>query len=257
LFFRPLLGIASLLVATSARADILFDQMTNPQSGVIASSWLPPDGFDADTYSYDNFLLPSRSSINEVWWIGGGDPISGVTVRFYTGLAGAPDYQPTITALPENETSSDYLAGYAFSGNANQTAIPGSSLYQYHVVLPTALTLPGNTVFWIKIEGDQAYQGQGWGVARASHGRDSRHISYFTGLAQFLPGSGSEAFQLRGSVQCPGDFNSDGVLNADDLADFITGYFNVPSDARCDFNGDGVINADDLGDFITAYFNGC
>ncbi len=56
---------------------------------------------------------------------------------------------------------------------------------------------------------------------------------------------------------CPADFNQDGVLNADDLGDFITGYFNTPSDPATDFNADGVINADDLGDFITAYFNGC
>ncbi len=56
---------------------------------------------------------------------------------------------------------------------------------------------------------------------------------------------------------CPADYNMDGVLNADDIGDFITGYFNMPSDAATDFNGDGVINADDLGDFITAYFNGC
>ncbi len=56
---------------------------------------------------------------------------------------------------------------------------------------------------------------------------------------------------------CPADFNADGVLNSDDLSDFITGYFDTPPDPRCDFNTDGVINADDLGDFITAYFNGC
>ncbi len=59
------------------------------------------------------------------------------------------------------------------------------------------------------------------------------------------------------SPACPADFNQDGVLNADDLGDFITGYFNTPSDPATDFNADGVINADDLGDFITAYFNGC
>ncbi len=56
---------------------------------------------------------------------------------------------------------------------------------------------------------------------------------------------------------CPADFNGDMVLNADDLSDFITGYFNTPADPRTDFNGDGAVNADDLGDFITAYFNGC
>ncbi len=59
------------------------------------------------------------------------------------------------------------------------------------------------------------------------------------------------------SVPCPADFNQDGVLNSDDLSDFITGYFNQPPDARTDFNADGVINSDDLSDFITAYFNGC
>ncbi len=56
---------------------------------------------------------------------------------------------------------------------------------------------------------------------------------------------------------CAADFNSDGTLNADDLGDFITGYFNDPPDPRADFNADGVVNADDLGDYITAYFNGC
>ncbi len=56
---------------------------------------------------------------------------------------------------------------------------------------------------------------------------------------------------------CPADFNADTVLNSDDLSDFITGFFDIPSDPRCDFNGDTVINADDLGDFITAFFNGC
>ncbi len=50
------------------------------------------------------------------------------------------------------------------------------------------------------------------------------------------------------------DFNNDGVLNADDLSDFITGYFDVPANGATDFNHDGVINADDLSDFIAAFF---
>ncbi len=56
---------------------------------------------------------------------------------------------------------------------------------------------------------------------------------------------------------CAADFNCDGSVNSDDLADFATGYFNDPSDPRTDHSGDGPITMDDLCDFITAYFNGC
>ncbi len=68
-----------------------------------------------------------------------------------------------------------------------------------------------------------------------------------------LPDSG----KFVGFRLCVADFNRDGVLNADDLSDYITGYFNDPSDPATDFNRDGIINADDLSDYITAYFNGC
>ncbi|MFN0010411.1 MAG: hypothetical protein ACKVS8_02075 [Phycisphaerales bacterium] len=55
------------------------------------------------------------------------------------------------------------------------------------------------------------------------------------------------------------DFNIDGVVNPDDLGDYITDYFqldakNEPVCDQCDFNLDRVLNPDDLGDFITAYF---
>ncbi|MEI8195628.1 MAG: PEP-CTERM sorting domain-containing protein [Phycisphaerae bacterium] len=89
---------------------------------------------------------------------------------------------------------------YTFDVDGLQIADPGSSLFQYHVVLPTALDLPGNTVYWIKIEGDSTTQFDTWGLAVASQGRDSRHINYFTGLAKFLAGPNDEAFQLRGTA---------------------------------------------------------
>ena len=198
-YLRPILCLAALLVTTRADAGILFDQMTNFSSGTIASSWVSPDGSDEDTYAYDNFSLKSDSNVNEVKWVGGGGSVTGFTVRFYTGLASAPSYQPTITALPENETSADYLKGYTFSNaDIKQTAIAGTSLFQYDAVLPTSLSLSGNTVYWIKIEAD-AVGYPFWGVATATNAIDSRHISYFTGLAKFLSGPGSEAFQLSGT----------------------------------------------------------
>jgi hypothetical protein len=61
--------------------------------------------------------------------------------------------------------------------------------------------------------------------------------------------------------ECPADFNDDGFVNPDDLADFITCFFlNVQFPGTCsaaDFNQDQFVNPDDLSDFIVTFFNGC
>ncbi|MGD9690423.1 MAG: hypothetical protein AB7K52_11850 [Phycisphaerales bacterium] len=56
---------------------------------------------------------------------------------------------------------------------------------------------------------------------------------------------------------CPADLNADGILDADDLGDFINCYFDAPACPRANFNADAFIDADDLGDYINAYFAGC
>ncbi len=55
---------------------------------------------------------------------------------------------------------------------------------------------------------------------------------------------------------CGPDFNRDGTLDPDDLADYIDCYFNPPC-AGSDFNLDGNTDPDDLSDYVAAYFNGC
>lgn len=193
-----LLSVATL--TSWGHAAVLFDQMTSPSSTIIPSSWVAPDGTDSDTYSWDNFLLPQNSTVNEVWWVGGGGTPTRLTVRFYTGLAAAPDLQPTISSLPEEETEANYMRGYTFTSPAswNETDF-GGGLKQYHVTLPTALDLAGNTVYWLKIEADVAGF-PSWGLATATHGRDARHFRYITGMHMFQGVSGSEAFQLRGTA---------------------------------------------------------
>ncbi len=58
--------------------------------------------------------------------------------------------------------------------------------------------------------------------------------------------------------RCAADFNADGSVNPDDLADFIAAYFNPSPGARADHNVDGRIDPDDLSDFIVAFFDeGC
>ncbi|MBL8757242.1 MAG: hypothetical protein JNK35_02290 [Phycisphaerae bacterium] len=60
---------------------------------------------------------------------------------------------------------------------------------------------------------------------------------------------------------CAADYNADGTLDPDDLADFIACYFGQTSGAgacpRADFNQDGAADPDDLSDFVAAYFAGC
>jgi len=56
---------------------------------------------------------------------------------------------------------------------------------------------------------------------------------------------------------CPADFNGDGTLDPDDLADYIGAYFAAPAGAGSDFNADGNTDPDDLADFIGAFFSGC
>jgi hypothetical protein len=60
------------------------------------------------------------------------------------------------------------------------------------------------------------------------------------------------------SPSCPADFNGDGLLNPDDLSEFITCFFlQLQFPGVCaagDFNGDALLNPDDLSEFITTFF---
>jgi hypothetical protein len=59
------------------------------------------------------------------------------------------------------------------------------------------------------------------------------------------------------NIGCPADFDLSGTLNPDDLADFISAYFNAFTGLAADFDGSGNIDPDDLSDFIAAFFAGC
>ncbi len=58
----------------------------------------------------------------------------------------------------------------------------------------------------------------------------------------------------------PVDINGDGILDPDDLSDYLAWYFAYDDEARqasppwTDFDSDGDIDPDDLSDFIVAYF---
>ena len=59
--------------------------------------------------------------------------------------------------------------------------------------------------------------------------------------------------QVRFAISPPSDYNRDGILNSQDLFDFLTAFFQE----EADFNGDGVTNSQDFFDFLTDFFEGC
>ncbi len=65
------------------------------------------------------------------------------------------------------------------------------------------------------------------------------------------------SFELRLGSACGADFNSDGVLDPDDLSDYIACFFAPAPCLDADLNGDGVVDPDDLSDYIGAFFAGC
>ncbi len=71
--------------------------------------------------------------------------------------------------------------------------------------------------------------------------------------------SSSAALVVSGPGGCAADFNRDGVLDPDDLSDYVGCYFTgfCPAAVGADFNADSLINPDDLSDYIGAYFSGC
>ena len=199
-FLRAVLSrsivVVALLASAGAQTGILFDQMTNNSQTALKSSWYPPDGSDADEYIYDSFLIPTNAAITEVWFVGSAFQ-NLFTVRFYNTFPypANPDYSPLSQTAAPDETSADYIASYTFTDNGNQTPIPGSALYQHHVVLPSPLNLTGDTVFWIRIVSNSYF---GW--ATATHGRNNLHLTYLAGLHNRLAYGSDMAFQLRGTA---------------------------------------------------------
>jgi len=63
--------------------------------------------------------------------------------------------------------------------------------------------------------------------------------------------------QIFSQAGCVADFDQNGRVDPDDLADFIAAYFSVEPPPRVDVDSNGVVNPDDLADFIARYFDGC
>lgn len=66
-------------------------------------------------------------------------------------------------------------------------------------------------------------------------------------------GSNNSSF-LR-VLACPADYNGSGVVNVQDIFDFLSGWF--AGDVRADFDGSSAIAVQDIFAFLSTWFTGC
>ncbi|MBE0556427.1 MAG: chitobiase/beta-hexosaminidase C-terminal domain-containing protein, partial [Proteobacteria bacterium] len=179
---------------------VLFSYPASASGGLIRSSWVSPDGSDADFYAYNDFTLPTTRSITEVRWRGGYlqggafGPANDFTVTFFaTNVTGA---EPLVT-LPESSEIS--LVKYRVGGNAGETVagtFGGVLMYDYRYQLPTPFQAVGGTKYWVRIEAFQTVAPD-WGIAVGTGG-DGVHFRYDTGSKTFRYAPNDTSFTLLG-----------------------------------------------------------
>ncbi len=80
------------------------------------------------------------------------------------------------------------------------------------------------------------------------------------GEVRLPPGAGLAIRYTATEVRlttCLADVDGNGVIDPDDLSDFIGAFFATPPAPETDFNNDGFIDPDDLADYIATFFGGC
>ena len=105
----------------------------------------------------------------------------------------------------------------------------------------TTVTLPGNAPVPVRYE---HYEGRNTAVAR---------------LLWTPPGGGQEVIgpgSLFLGIECAGDWDGNGVVNAADAGAFLSDYFQdlLNGTLVADFDDNGIVNAADVGAFLSAYF---
>jgi hypothetical protein len=128
------------------------------------------------------------------------------------------------------------------------TTLVGSGTYR----VSTVAGLHGLTLD-LSVNGGAAERYESGVVGFAGRGEPFIDLSAATAVS----GCERRTVRLLSGPACVADFNLDGLVNPDDLSDYITAYFLLDGPDRLDVDGNGVVNPDDLADFIARYFDGC
>jgi hypothetical protein len=182
------------LLCSAANAAVVYEQPPSSSGVLYQSSWWDPNGSDYDQYVWDNFTLGSNQAITEIQWRGGflyggsySGPVINFTVAIYPSIAGGS--QPDVVNPP--------LVSYETGDNAGQTyagVFGGTTMYDYHFVLPSAFQASAGTKYWVQIEA--WHHGIPEWSFSAGTGGDGHYFRYLTGGPYYQMVSGDTAFKL-------------------------------------------------------------
>lgn len=190
--------VLSVVISASAGANTIFCKSPSPGGGVNASSWVDPNGSDADIYSWDSFTVTTDQMISEIDWRGAytlgafGGSVSDFTVGIYGSIPGGG--QPNVSTPGPN--GNVWLVQYQTGGNASETTagtIGGFPTYDYRYKFPQPFLAKAGVQYWIQVEASQ--QGYpSWGISSAI--APGKHFMFSVGLAQFFFVPNHLAFSL-------------------------------------------------------------
>jgi len=190
-----LVAFITAVASFRAAAVPVYTQPPSAAGGVNISSWIAPDGTDADQYCFDDFTLAADTAIAEIDWRGGYQyaasygHVTAFTIRIYGSIAGGS--QPNVTSV---------LKTYNVSGVAGEVlvgTVGGIAMYDYHYTLTTPFQATAGTKYWVQIEATQpAYPD--WGIATGTGGDNSHFRHLAPGPYQVI--SGDTAFTLQASA---------------------------------------------------------
>jgi len=206
--FRMLPCLAFVALLHLPAAGQVYSKPPSPAGGLHASSWVTPDGSDADMYAWDDFTLATTETITEVSWRGGYayDALYGMVVDFRVSIfeSNAGGFEPLIVALPEHENQEITVTTFHTNGSAGETyagVFGGKAMYDYRAVLPTPVTLVGGQRYWLRVLGEQPTYPD-WAMAHSAVG-DGSYFRYSTGMHMFQFVPGNLAFSLYSSQPDP------------------------------------------------------
>src|SRR5262249_8355526 len=136
---RTLPGLALLLLASPAQADLLFSQPVVNGGVALASD------FTRFQQEADNFALPLAASVQSIHWWGAyanNDVRSdNFTLRFFGEVAGSPAVMPLV----------DVSAGNFTRTLTTLVDNLGDPIYEYQADLPSPAVLNSSTTYYLSV----------------------------------------------------------------------------------------------------------